>query len=101
MSTKHGNKRHFQVLLDPARAELLERVASENEVRAAELIRSMVYASLRRIEPDDYAEAEPKDAATWRQSVQNRIEGRTQASAARSIKSKNVDVDRLVDRIFK
>ena len=101
MSRNHGNKRHFQILLDPARAELLERIASENEARATQLIRDMVYASLRRIEPDDYAEAEIKDAASWQQSVQNRVEGRTQASAARSIKSKDVDVDRLVDRIFK
>lgn len=58
----HGRKRYFQVLLDPARAELVDELAAQLNVRQSSLIRDMVYAHLERTySPEVYVKAASKD----------------------------------------
>ena len=58
----HGKKRYFQVLLDPARAELVDDLAEQLDVRPTSLIRDMVYAYLERTYAAEvYVEAASKD----------------------------------------
>jgi hypothetical protein len=85
MATAHGKKRYLQILLDPHRHELLSKLAAEkidphtqNEMKTTALIRYMVYEALERALPSSvYREAEAADAAVWRQSVRNRVKGRS------------------------
>ena len=77
MSHRHGNKFHYQLLLDPFRAHLVDKMASKNGIRASALIREIVYDFLKRNMPIDiYSEAMQRDQETWAQSVKNRIAGR-------------------------
>lgn len=77
MAIRHGNKTYMQILLDPHRAKLLIELAEEKNVRPTALIRDMVYRCLERDLPSSvYNEAVAKDAATWRESVRKRVEGR-------------------------
>jgi len=64
MALKHGNKSYYQVLIDPNRAELIEKAAYE--------------ALQREFPSSEYKIAEAKDKLMWRQSVQRRIDGRKQ-----------------------
>jgi hypothetical protein len=104
MATRnYGNKHYYQVLLDPARAELLERAAAVNGVRPTHLIREMVYLALKRTLEDEYTKAEAQDAATWKQSVQNRVEGRAKARAERlppQTTNPKHELEELIARIF-
>ena len=78
MAGTHGRRRYLQILLEPTRADLLEKMAKENGVRLTGLAREMIYDGIRRATSVPvYKEAEAKDAAIWRESVRNRIEGRT------------------------
>lgn len=85
MATPHGRKKYLQILLDPHRHELLSKLAAEKidphtqkEMKTTALIRYYVYEALERALPSSvYKEAEAADAAVWRQSVRNRVEGRT------------------------
>ena len=77
MSSKHGNKIHLQILLDPARALLLEQIAEDKSMRVTALARQAIYDWLRFIsEPEVIDAADAIDQARWQQSVKNRIEGR-------------------------
>ena len=80
MATQHGRKKYLQLLLDPSRNELVNKLAAENNMRATAWIRNVVYAALERELPASiYREAEAADAALWRQSVRNRVEGRAKS----------------------
>ena len=80
MAGNHGSRRYFQVLLQPHRAELVEEIAAEKNIRATELIRQMVYQALERDLPASiYKAADAADQAVWRQAVRNRVEGRTKS----------------------
>jgi hypothetical protein len=46
MSRLHGNKRYFQLLLDPERAEVIDQEAAREKVRATALIREWIYEKL-------------------------------------------------------
>ena len=46
MSRLHGNKRYFQLLLDPERAEVIDQEAARKKVRATALIREWIYEKL-------------------------------------------------------
>jgi len=73
----HGRKRYLQILLDPARAELLDQVAEERQMRSTALIRQWVYDALEALLPASvYAAADAKDAATRAASVQRQLDGR-------------------------
>lgn len=80
MAKRHGNKRHFQVLLDPHRAALLEGIAAERGVRPSSLMRDLLYSAAKRLSgASEYGLAEAEDAAVRRQSIQNQVRARTGA----------------------
>ena len=43
MATKHGNKVYIQLLLDPARALLLEQIAEDKGMKISALARQAIY----------------------------------------------------------
>lgn len=83
MATRHGAKIYVQLLLDPNRAELLLQMAEEqstegNKKRPTDLMRDILYSHLERTLPSSvYGEAAAKDHAVWRESVSNRVKGRS------------------------
>jgi hypothetical protein len=78
MAGTHGRRRYLQILLEPTRADLLEEMAKEKGMRLTGLAREFIYDGIKRASSVPvYKEAEAKDAAIWRESVRNRIEGRT------------------------
>ena len=79
MALKHGNKSYYQVLIDPNRAELIEKAADKEGLRCTACVRKVAYDALQREYPSsEYKIAEAKDELMWRESVQRRIEGRKQ-----------------------
>ena len=85
MATKHGNKVYFQLLLDPARALLLEQQAKDKGVKASALAREAIYDWLHSVtEPTIMEAAEAIDHARWKQSVQNRVAGRKKKAATKA-----------------
>ena len=80
MPKQHGVKKHFQILLDPHRAELLLTQAEANGVPAAAYAREMIYEALRRTSSTAaYALAEAKDAAARKEAVVRQVSGRIEA----------------------
>lgn len=78
MAGTHGRRKYLQILLEPHRAEILQALADEKGMRLTGLAREMIYDGIRKASSIlEYREAEAKDAAVWRESVRNRIEGRT------------------------
>ena len=74
---KHGNKKYFQLMIDPHRAQLLKDLADEKGVKITAIMRDLVYKGLERALPSTtYNEAEALDQAQWRASIRNRVEGR-------------------------
>ena len=81
MAIKHVNKSYYQVLIDPNRAELIEKQAEKEGMRGTAWVRKVAYEALQREYPSsEYKIAEAKDELMWRESVQRRIEGRKQKS---------------------
>jgi len=77
MMQSHGQKKYLQILLDPARAELLQQLATEKGMKPTALVRELVYQGLARSVPTTiFNEAAAQDEATWRRSVRSRVEGR-------------------------
>ena len=63
MTKPHGTKKHFQVLIDPNRAELLELEAARRGFKAAAYAREMIYTELERTAGDrEYQAAFTLDA---------------------------------------
>lgn len=80
MTKWHGNKVHYQVLLDPHRAELLEKMAEEQGVRTSGLLRDVAYSALRRAYgAAAYGVAEAEDMTLRKQSIRNQVSGRTRS----------------------
>jgi hypothetical protein len=83
MATRHGAKIYVQLLLDPNRAELLLQMAKEQSTeevtkRPTDLMRDILYSHLERVLPSSvYGEAAAKDHAVWKESVRNRVKGRS------------------------
>lgn len=78
MAKRHGNKVHYQVLLDPHRAELLEQMAEQQGARPSWLLRDVAYNALRlAYGTATYGLAEAEDAAVRKQSIRNQVSGRT------------------------
>jgi hypothetical protein len=46
MPRLHGNKRYYQILLDPDKAEVIDEQAAKEKVRATALIRKWIYERL-------------------------------------------------------
>ena len=77
MVLKHGNKTYLQVLLDPNRADLVQKQAECRGMKPAAWIREAVYNELERELPsNEYNLAKAADELIWRESVRKRIEGR-------------------------
>jgi hypothetical protein len=73
----HGQKRYFQVLLDPARAALLDRVAEDSGVRTTGLIRDWIYARLQQSHSEvTYQRAYDEDMRIRADSINRQVEGR-------------------------
>ena len=73
----HGQKRYLQLLLDPARAQLLDRWAERTKVRTSALVRDLVYEALEQvIPPDEYAHALKEDEALRATSLRRQRAGR-------------------------
>ena len=69
-----GNKRCYQVLLDPNRSILLDRLSEESGKKATALIRDAVYRLLRsKTPPLDYETALLKDESLWTDAVRTRV----------------------------
>ncbi len=86
MATKHGNKVYVQLLLDPARALLLEQIAEDKGMKLSALARQAIYDWVGFMtEPEVFKAAEELDEARWRQSVQKRLEGRKRSREIRLI----------------
>jgi hypothetical protein len=78
MATRHGAKIYVQLLLDPNRAKLLQDLAGEQNKRTTAVMRDILYSYLERTLPSSvYGEAAAKDHAVWRESVSNRVKGRS------------------------
>ena len=77
MPLNHGNKYYCQLLLDPHRYKLAEKLAAEQNKKVTGLLREMVYQALEEALPStEYKAAEAADEAAWRESVKRRVEGR-------------------------
>ena len=77
MALRHGNKSYYQVLIDPNRAELIEKSAEKKGIKGTAWVRGVAYEALEREFPSsEYKIAEAKDELMWRESVQRRIDGR-------------------------
>ncbi len=77
MPLNHGNKYYCQLLLDPYRYKLAEKLAVAEGKKVTALLREMVYAALEKSLPaSDYKAAQAADEAAWRESVKRRVEGR-------------------------
>lgn len=79
----HGAKRHYQVLIDPARAALLDRVAEKEGKRTTALIRDLLHDFLRGVYTKaEYQEAVDADQANRANAVRRQTEGRIRARKA-------------------
>jgi len=82
MAHAHGNKRYYQILIDPNRAALLQRYAEDLGIRQTELMRKWIYACLEQAVPSKYEQAKELDLRLWEQSVKNRVKGRQRRAQA-------------------
>jgi hypothetical protein len=78
----HGQKRYYQILLDPARAALLDRVAENSGVRTTALIRDWLYARLQQsYSKVAYQRAYDADMRLRADSISRQVEGRRKPKA--------------------
>ena len=77
MALRQVNKSNYQVLIDPIRAELIEKSDEKKGIKGTAWVREVAYEALEREFPSsEYKIAEAKDELMWRESVQRRIDGR-------------------------
>jgi len=77
MAVRHGNKTYLQILLDPNRAALVNKLAGEAGMRPSAWVREAVYTVLELETPTElYMDAVEKDKQVWQESVRRRVEGR-------------------------
>jgi hypothetical protein len=77
MAVRQGCKFYAQILIDPNRYALLERMARDRNMKVTALIREMVYDRLEAELPaSEYKAAEAADGALWAEAVRRRVEGR-------------------------
>jgi hypothetical protein len=94
-SKGHGNRKHLQVLVAPNRAKLFENYAiNVLKKKPSALLRDILYDFLSKsIPPQEYEEARILDDEDWKQSVQNRLEGRAIAKIVSNIRKSNITGD--------
>jgi hypothetical protein len=73
----HGQKRYLQVLLDPARAELLDRMAKHRDLRTTALAREQLYAAIQQgVPPEEYQAALEQDEQARAEAIARQVQGR-------------------------
>ena len=89
MSKGHGDRKYLQILLAPHRGELFFELAEEMEEKASALARDIIYEFLEvNADKNKYKESKDSDETAWKQSVQNRLEGRALSKLLKSIRAK-------------
>ena len=77
MPSKHGNRIHLHVLLEPSRGQILIDLAEQRGMRTSAFVRDIVYEYLaKNLDEDLYADALRKDVQMWNESVEARLSGR-------------------------
>ncbi len=90
MPLKHGNKIYKQILIDPGKYILLEKLAG-NEKKVSALIRKILYEWIEsQVDKSEFQAAEALDNALWQQTILNRIDGRKKNKKI-ALKSKNLE----------
>lgn len=80
MAKHHGVKKHYQVLLDPNRADLVDKEAAKRGLKSTAYIRQVVYEELERVvEASVYGLAVAEDAVELRAAIKRQVEGRVKA----------------------
>ena len=89
MSKGHGQRKYLQILLEPSRGELFFKMAEESGEKASALARDVLYSFLEvNADKKAYKQAKESDEEAWKQSVQNRLEGRALSKLLKSIRAK-------------
>jgi len=89
MSKGHGQRKYLQILLEPSRGELFFKMAEADGGKASALARDIIYAFLEvNADKKAYKQAKESDENAWKQSVQNRLEGRALSKLLKSIRAK-------------
>ena len=79
MAKNHENKKYVQLLLDPSRFMLIEQIAKDKGMKPNALLHQAIYDWLGFMMPKEIIlAAEKLDEARWKQSIQNRIQGRNE-----------------------
>ncbi len=75
MPLNHGNKFYCQLLIDPNRYKLAEKLAEQESKKVTAFLRELVYAGLA-LRSGEYKSAQEADEQAWKESVRRRVEGR-------------------------
>jgi len=71
LTDMHGNKRRFQVLLDPNRAKLFDRLAEQDSLKTSAFLRNRLYEALESLVPRaTYQKAQQADAALRAEAIE-------------------------------
>ena len=77
MPSQHGSKFYCQLLIDPHRYELAERLAQKRGKKVTAMLRDLVYEALEtHYTQDEYRKALQADAEVWNDSVRRRVSSR-------------------------
>lgn len=84
MPIQHGSKFYCQLLIDPHRYKLAEKLADQRGVKVTALLRDLVYEGLAgAFTTSEYAAARANDEAAWRECIKRRVEGRMRSRSER------------------
>jgi UDP-N-acetylglucosamine transferase subunit ALG13 len=76
MPIQHGSKFYCQLLIDPHRYKLAEKLAELRDVKVTALLRDLVYEGLESAFPSEYGPALANDEEAWRDIIKRRVDGR-------------------------
>lgn len=77
MPSQHGSKFYCQLLIDPNRYKLAEKLADQSGKKVTAVLRDLVYESLERhYSKKEYQAAAMADAEVWNDSVRRRVSSR-------------------------
>jgi UDP-N-acetylglucosamine transferase subunit ALG13 len=82
MPIQHGSKFYCQLLIDPHRYKLAEKLAELRDVKVTALLRDLVYEGLENaFTASEYGAAVANDEAAWRDAIKRRVDGRMRSRA--------------------
>ena len=88
MPKGHGTRKSIQVLVPQNRAKLFKQEMEAMGTKPSAWIRDVIYSYLENSLPAEiYEEAKEKDDSDWRQSVDNRLQGRAMSKLIRLIQN--------------